>query len=182
MVPPYGNVMSRARTQRVASLVVAWALASGAAHAQPRCTLVITPSVAQRLFRDLAQLPVAEGCAFDDITTASSRVTLRWLQQGRALPAVTLEPAACAASGAPTVGSYALRSPPEFERACPTAARGLRTLLAGGSVEPTLVGVPTGARRRSHLWVFVGLAAALFAALWARDLLRRRAAAAQRSA
>ncbi len=170
-----------ARAHRLVALV-AFGLWSTAAHAQPaphapppsRCALVITPAVAQRLFQSLQRQPPREGCALDDVTTARSRITVRWIQRGEALPAVTIEPAACAPEGAARAGTYAVQTPPAFARACPGAAQQLQALLAGGSVEPTLVGT-SGRGRAVYRWIFAGLAVALFVGLWARDALRRRA-------
>lgn len=173
--------MINARAHRLVA-VVAFGLWGAAAHAQPapsaqpppRCALVITPSVAQRFYESLRRQPPREGCVLDAVTTAKSRITVSWTQNGAALPAVTVEPYGCAPARSPKVGSYGVQTPPEFARACPGAAQQLRALLEDGSVEPTLVG--TAARgRRSYRGVFAVLAVALFVGLWVRDALRRRA-------
>ena len=98
------------------------------------CREVVTPAAAQGFFRRLTAVHPDDGCELDGVTTASSRIEVRFTAVRRPLPPALVAPGACAADGDALGGACALPVPPALAGRCPHAVAALTEALADGAL------------------------------------------------
>jgi hypothetical protein len=120
---------------------------------------VIRDADAQRLFDALRAPGAGDGCTLEGVRTERTWMKVMWVQDGRAIDAVTILPVACAEQTSPDGPVFSVAAPSDAVAACPASLARLRALVAShvlpglAPIEDSASGAsPRGVSRWAAWW------------------------------
>ncbi len=152
----------------LAAVVACVALWAPRAHAD--CDVVIAPQAAQRVFAQLRDPTPGERCVLTGLEAAATRIEARYAMDERPMPALVLEPVACAGASSIRGEHFAVTASADFTAACPrTVDRAVHVTaeLSAPTAAQAHLSNRTATRRA---WVAALAALVLAGALCARAL------------